>query len=173
MERKLQLKQQKFVDAYLGEANGNATEAARLAGYAGNDNTLRVVGHQNLTNPNIRAEIARILAANCLSREEILSRLTDQALGVGEFLKADEAGEVSVDFAAMRKAGKMHLIHSIRVNKFGQNIEFYDAQAALVHLGRYHVLFTDKQDATVNGGLRVQSETIILRPGETDVDRDA
>lgn len=46
-------KQQLFVEAYTGEARGNATEAARLAGYKGNDNTLHVVGAENLQKPTI------------------------------------------------------------------------------------------------------------------------
>jgi phage terminase small subunit len=50
-------KQRAFVEAYMGEAEGNATEAARMAGYSGNDNTLSTVGAENLRKPKIRAEI--------------------------------------------------------------------------------------------------------------------
>ena len=49
----LTVKQQRFVDSY----NGNATEAARLAGYKGNDSTLCVVGGENLRKPYIIAAI--------------------------------------------------------------------------------------------------------------------
>jgi len=48
---KLTLKQQLFVEAYLGEAKGNATEAARIAGYKGNEITLAAVGAENLRKP--------------------------------------------------------------------------------------------------------------------------
>ncbi len=48
-------KQQAFVDHYL--KTGNATEAARLSGYKGNDNTLRSVGGENLLKPAIKAAI--------------------------------------------------------------------------------------------------------------------
>lgn len=41
---KLTTLQQRFVDYY----DGNATEAARKAGYKGNDHTLQVIGSQNL-----------------------------------------------------------------------------------------------------------------------------
>jgi len=47
-------KQQAFVDAYAG----NATDAARKAGYKGNDSTLGNVGSQNLKNPQIAEAIA-------------------------------------------------------------------------------------------------------------------
>lgn len=48
-KRKLTQKQQKFVDLY----EGNATEAAKLAGYRGDNQTLRSVGRENLTKPHI------------------------------------------------------------------------------------------------------------------------
>ncbi|MEM6532951.1 MAG: terminase small subunit [Myxococcota bacterium] len=50
-------KQRRFVEAYLGEACGNATEAARQAGFAGSRTTLQQVGHENLRKPHIRDAI--------------------------------------------------------------------------------------------------------------------
>lgn len=47
----LTLKQQKFVDAY----NGNATEAALVAGYS--EKTARAIGAENLTKPDIVSAI--------------------------------------------------------------------------------------------------------------------
>ncbi|MEM6286630.1 MAG: terminase small subunit [Bacteroidota bacterium] len=57
MSRPLTEKQRRFVEAYMGEARGNATEAASLAGYKGSRNTLRVVGAENLAKPAIKAAI--------------------------------------------------------------------------------------------------------------------
>lgn len=54
----LSLKQEQFVAAYVGVANGNATEAARIAGYAGSDGTLGVTGHGLIKNPKIADRIA-------------------------------------------------------------------------------------------------------------------
>ena len=48
---KLTIKQQTFVAEYL--KTGNATEAARRAGYKGNDNTLAQVGNENLRKPKV------------------------------------------------------------------------------------------------------------------------
>jgi len=39
-------KQRAFVEAYMGEAEGNATRAAELAGYQGGENTLSSVGSE-------------------------------------------------------------------------------------------------------------------------------
>ena len=52
-KKTLTTKQQRFVDLY----DGNATEAARQAGYKGNDKTLAEVGAENLRKPGIKKAI--------------------------------------------------------------------------------------------------------------------
>lgn len=54
---KLSEKQRRFVEAYMGVAKGNATEAARIAGYKGDNNSLAVTGWQNLIKPKIKAAL--------------------------------------------------------------------------------------------------------------------
>jgi hypothetical protein len=56
--RQLNARQKKFVAFYLGDANGNATEAARLAGYEGDAKTLSVTGFKQVRNAKIAAAIA-------------------------------------------------------------------------------------------------------------------
>jgi hypothetical protein len=56
--RKLTEKQRRFAEAFMGPAAGNATEAARLAGYAGSSAVLAQVGAENLRKPEISAAIA-------------------------------------------------------------------------------------------------------------------
>jgi hypothetical protein len=75
-------RQRRWVEAYMGAAKGNATEAARLAGYRGNAETLRQVGHENLTKPHVRAAVAARVAADprVKTREELqlfLSQVID------------------------------------------------------------------------------------------------
>lgn len=50
-------KQRRFVEAYMGEAAGNATKAAELAGYKGSYATIAAVARDNLRRPAIRAAI--------------------------------------------------------------------------------------------------------------------
>lgn len=71
-------KQRSFVDAYMGEACGSLTEAARLAGYKGSDATLAVAGHRNISRPEIFAAIQELQSYNPLvaTREERLITLT-------------------------------------------------------------------------------------------------
>ena len=142
-------KQQAFVDAYI-TCGFNATEAARRAGYAGDDNALAVRGTENVRNIKIRAEIDRILAERLMSRDEVLARLAEHAgVTLDDFV--DGYGDIDLDRA--RERGKLHLVKKYTrtesVSKFGNTevrsqIELHDPQAALVQLGRYYKLFTDK-----------------------------
>lgn len=70
----LSRKQQAFVDCYTG----NATEAARLAGYKGSDAVLRSIGSENLTKPNILKAINN--RAEKLSDRRIATRQNRQEM---------------------------------------------------------------------------------------------
>lgn len=142
--KELTPKQSLFIAYYVGESNHNATDAARRAGYTGNPNTLKQVGAENLAKPYIRLAIDKILTERCLSATQVLDLLNDQARGVGEFARVSEDGEVSIDVKALIAAGKGHLIKGVKMTKFGQYVEFYDAQVAQGMLGRHYKLFTDK-----------------------------
>lgn len=58
----LSLKQEAFVSAYVGAANGNAAEAARIAGYRGSAKVLSSMGIENLEKPGIKEAIDRYRA---------------------------------------------------------------------------------------------------------------
>jgi hypothetical protein len=51
-----------------------------------------------------------------------------------------------VDIAAMERDGKKHLIKGLKPTQWGLTVEFHDAQAAKVQLGRYHKLFVDRSE---------------------------
>jgi hypothetical protein len=74
--RKISHKQQKFINAYLGAANGNATEAAKLAGYKGNRHTLQAIGSENLSKPVISEAINRAMAKSAAGAKESLLLLS-------------------------------------------------------------------------------------------------
>lgn len=76
----LTLLQQRFVDAYMGEANGNGVKACRLAGYKGQETTLASQASTNIRLPKIRAALdARIendpLTVGRVERQRMLSRI--------------------------------------------------------------------------------------------------
>lgn len=143
-------KQARFVDEYLKCLN--ASEAARRAGYS--ERSARTIGPENLSKPAIAAEIELRLKQSAMSGDEVLHRLSQQARGeYAQYLEVwdipleDDQVEqrVGVDVHRMIADGNAHLIRRIKYDKDGRpEIEFYDAQSALVQLGRYHALFTDK-----------------------------
>jgi phage terminase small subunit len=66
-------KQHAFVNAYLGEANGNGTKAAITAGYS--ERTATVIASQLLRHPAVQAELERRLKKADLRTDAILQRL--------------------------------------------------------------------------------------------------
>ncbi len=131
-------KQQAFIDYYF-LCGFNATEAARRASYAHPD----VQGPRLLGNVGIRAEISRRMDEHAMPANEVLARLADMARStMYDFL--DDSGEINLKTA--RERGKLHLIKSRSTTDKGERIELYDAQSALVQLGKAHGLFTDKTE---------------------------
>lgn len=125
---KLTLKQQLFVESYLGAAAGNATEAARMAGYKGSEGTLRTVAAENLTKPNIAALIADRATQAAMSADEVIAELAAIAKSPWkEFLEFDGLQEGTRILARLRLTDKLK---------------------ALELLGKYHKLFTDKVEQT-------------------------
>lgn len=146
---RLTLKQRKFCLSYIGEANGNGAEAARLAGYRGNDVTLRAVAYENLTKPHIarlieemRAEAEKAASGKILSATEVL-------VGLTRIAEADIANLFPNDewMQEARKHGVSRLIKSVSFDKdTGRltKLEIHNAHGAHVDLGKYHKLFTEK-----------------------------
>lgn len=135
-------KQRLFVQHYV--ACLNATEAAHRAGYGGSRATLAVTGHETLRNPNVRAAVDALLAEHAMPKPEILARLTDQArASLDGFFVASGRG-VRLDLKAAQEAGLLHLVKKYSKSPEGTvTIELYDAQAALIQLGKYYKLWTD------------------------------
>lgn len=94
-KRRLTEKQRRFVEAYMGEAAGNATEAARLAGYKGNANQLGSIGTENLQKPAIQEAIALRVACSPLvaTREERQAFYTRVMKGEEQDVRVTATGE--------------------------------------------------------------------------------
>lgn len=140
----LSAKQRVFLEEYL--QCWNASEAARRAGYRGRANT---VGPRLLANVGISEAIKARLADLQMGTDEFKVRLTEQARNVGAAFFLDDG---SFDFEACIAAGKMHLIKSVTTTSgeksSSQRVELLDPQAALIHIGKYHKLFSDS-DTTI------------------------
>lgn len=159
-------KQRAFINAYLGEAKFNATEAARIAGYKGDDTVLAAVGYENLRKPQIEAEVKSRFNEATMSANEVLARLTEIASGqITDFL--DEDGAFSLKITKQR--GKAHLLKKLKIKRSSKKVdsftqgqeeeketletslvhedvelEMYSAHEALRDLGKFHKLFTER-----------------------------
>lgn len=135
----LTYKQRLFVEAYLGVAGGNASEAARIAGYCNPGQA----GHDTLKKHEIQAAIDARLADAAMPANEILARLSEIASGdLGFFLSIDNSGEWKVDLKRAKKASKTKLLRKIKAGKDGPEIEIHNPVDALKQLGLYHGLWT-------------------------------
>ncbi|MGG3625517.1 terminase small subunit [Bacillus gobiensis] len=118
---KLTEKQKRFCDYYI--ETGNATEAARLAGYS--QKTAKSIGQENLTKPYLKNYIAKKMAEKDAERianqDEILAfltavmrgELTEQTLrGIGEGAQTIDDIEISGKdrIKAAELLGKRHAI---------------------------------------------------------------
>jgi len=111
--RKLTPKREAFAENYL--SNGfNGTEAARAAGYKGNDQTLAQVAHENLRNPEIASRVRARIEGLAASANEVLFILGDHLRGsIADFegcFKEDGA----FDLAKAKEKGVAHLVKKLR-----------------------------------------------------------
>lgn len=133
-------RQRQFIDEYL--SCWNASEAARRVGYKNS----KLAGHRLLTNDNFKKIIELRMRQTSMQADEVIKRLTQQASNeAAVYIRADG----SVDLAQLIADGKSHLIKGIKRDRRGNLIvEFYDAQVALVQIGRAQRLFVDQVDMT-------------------------
>lgn len=103
MSTNLTERQRRFVEAYVGKAEGNATEAARLAGYSGDDAQLAVRGSEAVRNRNVAEAIEA--ARKSRTRRAILTREQRQEL-LTEFAN-DVQAETKDRIKAIEVLGKM------------------------------------------------------------------
>lgn len=158
----LDAQHQTFVDKYF-ELGFNGTKAAIAAKYS--PKSARSQASRLLTYDNIKAEIERRLAESTMSSNEVLARLSQHGRGdmrdfIGKspkVLKRHPDGNLikKIEHTIVSRTadnGKVETEEKIK-------LELYDAQAALVQIGRYHKLFLDRTDITSGGqaiGLMVQ-----------------
>lgn len=161
----LTYKQRLFVDYYLGESNGNATEAARKAGYA----LPHPQGAENLQKPTIRAAIDAKLSVVAMSSKEVLARLAEiAAASFDDFIQVDSSGDHQIDLKRAKKRGKLRIIHKLKEGRYGVELELKDSQAALVQLGKYHGLWDREPEPEID--LKSIAERMKARRKKRDSD---
>jgi phage terminase small subunit len=128
-------RQKIWLEEYL--KTWNATEAAYRAGYANPPSA----GGKLLAKPHLKAAIAERINERVMGANEVLVRLAEHARAeYSRYLRPN----ATVDLAAMERDGMLHLVKNFKHTRNGIMVEFHDVQAALLHIGRHHQLFTDK-----------------------------
>lgn len=171
-------KQRLFVDYYLGEANGNATKAARMAGYS----CPSEQGSQLLRKTSVRAAIDSMLAGAAMSAKEVLARLSEFASAdIGDYVSLDADGDGWVDISKAKRAKRMRVVKKLKFTKktFEREglattdqtaeIELHSPLTALDKLAQYHRLYDARPSAggvTVSDKITVEFVDASERPNE-------
>jgi len=98
-------KQANFIESFLSNG-GNATQAARDAGYSGTPDTLKQVASENLAKPYIRRRIAERMQEARIHTDEVIGTLVSH-------LRAD-LGDILPDNPIVKQAKAVGLSHLIR-----------------------------------------------------------
>jgi phage terminase small subunit len=131
-----------FVDAYI-RLNGNGTRAAIEAGYSAK--CAYAEASRLLRIAEVAEAIADYWRERAMSPEEVIGRLSEQAKNeAAAYIRHNDEGEAYLDTERMIADGKQHLIAGLKRDARGNlMIELFDAQEALVHVGRSMQLFGD------------------------------
>lgn len=132
---------ERFVDGKVRNSYLNATQAARVAGYAKPGQE----GHSLLKNPEIRAAIDERMKDLEIRTEQIIAREMDVATGdIGDFAEVLEQPNIPRMLDKAKELGISHLIKKLKENDQGVEIQLYDAHQARELLGRRMGLWEDE-----------------------------
>ncbi len=131
----LNIRQKAFCEYYV--ECGNATEAAKKAGYS--EKTARSIGQENLTKPDIKNYIKEIMDTKMdertLEAKEVLALLSDIA-----------RGKTTEDVVVVEGLGE----GCSRARVIEKRVSERDRIKALELLGKRYMLFTDKTSVDIN-----------------------
>ncbi|HIR97853.1 MAG TPA: terminase small subunit [Candidatus Merdisoma faecalis] len=148
-------KQKRFIEEYLIDLN--ATQAAIRAGYS--PDTAKSIGSENLTKPDIKAQIARAMAERSrrtgVNADRVIMELAKIA-----FVNANDV--IDPKTATIKKGALPEdtaAIQSVKVKTFGEDglereIKMADKLKALELLGKHLGMFRDKLE--VSGTLETE-----------------
>lgn len=149
MKGKLTPKQESFCQNYA--ISGNATDAAKKAGYS--ENTAASIGAENLTKPQIQARLAEIrgkVAKRVRKSQDVLLEYLEDALDINplEWLEINKKGELVVKKGKQLPEELGRFISKMYATAHGVRVEFFSKEKAVEMLGRAQGMFTDNVNVT-------------------------
>jgi hypothetical protein len=169
-------RQRLFVMHLLGEAGGNATKAARLAGYSdSHEKALGVLGCRTRAMPHVQAAIDRELAKRQLTPDDIVGGLFARARSnAANFYRRDADGKLVFDLEHAADLGALGQVKEIKeeiikggdgpVQVISRTVKFHDPVPALTTLAKIKGMLTDKVE---------HSGTVKFNPITLDGDKTA
>jgi len=156
----LTAKQRAFIAYYV--KYHNATRAARLAGYEGDDNTLGVTGFDLLRNPNVKGEIERLFAESVPSAKEVLQLIGHTArFDPTPYLRED----LTLDVQAIGQDGLGTIIEGVKPGRYGPEVTLASPQAAQKMLAQHHGLLRQQVDVDIHA-MSTDQETLDALVGQ-------
>lgn len=140
MEPKLTVKQRRFIDYYI--QSGNASEAARKAGYS--PKTAYSMGVENLRKPQVQAAIHARLA-------ELDSERTADTKEILEYLTAVMRGDAEEEVVVNVGTGKGYS----QAQKVKAQVSAKERIKAAELLAKVHGMFITRQEVELSGSLPV------------------
>lgn len=148
-------KQRRFIDHYL--ESGNATEAAKRAGYS--ERSAAEVGYENLRKPQIAEEIKMRVQATAMSVEEAIGRLADFARGdlsaVFEFVDG-----VKQPYITITKENAKYIKKFKRDADGKIEVELEDRQSAIDKILKVAGAYINRTELTGKDGAPLQITTL-------------
>lgn len=147
----LTIKQRLFVEAITGPAAGNATKAAKLAGYRSDNRVaLAATAYENLRKPHVAKAIALALAKRRLTPEWVQNRLADIAnADMNNFLSLTDSGMLLPDYSKAVALGALGQMKEYDPET--GKIKVHDPSRALNTLAKMFGMLKENIDITSGG----------------------
>ena len=164
---RLRLKEYRFVRAYLGRANGNGTEAMKLAGYRlANDGVYASSANRLLNNGKIQRLIEHLLNDEMATNGDIERCLTSIInANPADWMDIDDDGKERLSLKKMKEAGALGLIESLSydANRLPK-IKLYSRLRAADTLSKIRGMITEKHEhsGTVTFAHKIVSDADIV-----------
>jgi len=168
----LTFRQRQFVAALCGPAQGNATEAARLAGYSDSSRAvLATLASRLLTEPAVQEAISHELGRHRLSPEWAKASLADLAgASLAALLDVPEEGQPSMDWQKAARLGQLGIIKEYVEHldkETGQvtqrTVKVHDRLAAINLLLQLHGLIKQRHEHAGKDGKPIPVTVVLER----------
>jgi hypothetical protein len=147
--RPMSERRKRFVEAFTGEANGNKTEAARIAGFA----QPEFEGMRLTKDDKVVQAIASRVEAEAMGSTECLTRIAELGRAdIGEFadlVGATDEGHIRSTLKRLHAQGKTRVIKRLTPTRYGLSVELGDSQGARETIAKYLGLLRDRLEIDV------------------------